>query len=206
MRTLVLEDRAYLLSRGYTEELLGREEFWSIGTGDRPFYDAPPTKQPMIATECKGPDGTVAGVHLLCRLQKDYQYHTKEPDLPPFYGTPEDWSQFFNTGEMTIGEGIFDRIALKRATPNHATFARLSKGFPRGLTILAKIYAKKVWLAFDEDLPGEKAAEQAARSLGGDVETHRLHFFRNDPAAVLKKDGLQKLTKLIIDQRELLSP
>lgn len=205
MKGLHLGDFDYLLSRGYTEELLLQEVVCSLGEGNHclgkvEFY----TPNPVIAFTATSMGGEVAGIQTACREKHEYRWFAakSKPFLPILYGSGADFDLLYRTQEMVLVEGIFDRIAMKRMLEGQAVFARLSKGVSGQLAVILRRYAKRVWLAFDNDLAGEKGVELAQKKLEG-VELVRLSFPGKDPSALLGKYGLIRATAVIKRRMEL---
>jgi len=109
------------------------------------------------------------------------------------YGSVDDWDLVWQTGSMLITEGPFDRIAVKQALPDRAVFARLSKGTSNQMLTLIRRYVNHLWLAFDTDEEGDKAADRSETLLSEDVNVYRLRFPYKDPSEMMEKRGLSAL-------------
>jgi len=193
---LTPEQKQYLLSRGYTNQYLKKEKVFGVGSQlvyvlDRPIMDC----EGCVAWLAVSMSGTPIGVQTRELKEKKYRWHQFDnvEHLPMLYGSEEDWDLLFSVGSMVLTEGPFDRIAVKRALPNRAVFARLSKGTSNQMIFLIKRYINHLWLAFDADEEGEKAATRSEELLGEDVNIYRLKFPYHDPSEMLKKRGLETL-------------
>lgn len=141
----------------------------------------------------KSLSGRVAAWHTVGISVKDYRtfYDQDHRYLPVFYATDEDYDQLWRSKQVILTEGVFDRLALKLAFPDRAVFARLTKGVSPPMVSLLERLCSKVWIAFDNDLPGNKAADKASRRLG--VEVHRLQIPYKDPSQFLASKGLSSV-------------
>lgn len=153
--------------------------------------------------------GEPIGVQTREIKEKRYRWHQFDnvEHLPMLYGSEEDWDLLYSVGSMILTEGPFDRIAVKRALPDRAVFARLSKGTSNQMIFLIKRYVRHLWLAFDADEEGEKAAIRSEKLL---VETEELNIYRikfpyHDPSEMLKKRGLDALRSHLERQIEVQS-
>jgi len=197
-----------LLSRGYTEDHLLRESVYGIN-GDRCFIE----NREII--DCRGcvawlavsMSGIPVGVQTREIEEKKYRWHQfdKVEHLPMLYGSEDDWDLLWHSGSMFLTEGPFDRIAVKRALPDRAVFARLSKGTSNQMLSLIRRYVKHIWFAFDSDEEGDKAAIRSESLLGEDVNTYQLRFPYKDPSEMLSKRGLTALTATLESQIQMLS-
>jgi len=126
----------------------------------------------------------------------------RDPDrsyLPTMYGTKQDFHDLYDTGECILVEGVFDRIAMKHCIPGMAVFARLTKGIGPTHEIFLRRYAKQVWLAFDQDIPGKFATTQAFKRLGGikGLDVYEIPYPAKDPAALLEKKGCVRAAEIL---------
>jgi len=193
---LTPEQRQYLLSRGYTDQDLKKEKVFGIGSEltyilDRPIIDC----AGCVAWLAVSMSGEPIGVQTREIKEKKYRWHQFDnvEHLPMLYGSEADWDILYSVGSMILTEGPFDRIAVKRALPDRAVFARLSKGTSNQMILLIRRYIKHLWLAFDSDEEGEKATSRSEKLLGEDLNVYRLRFPYHDPSEMLKKRGLEAL-------------
>lgn len=201
------DDRQYLQSRFYTDELIEEEKLYSIPAGT---HILPGTSRsfnsevPMIAFECRSMGETLSAIHTCSRVKKEYRYHQIDglPYLPILYSSISDRELLFKDKTVILTEGTFDRIAVKRALPEYAVMARLSKGTSIFLSLMLKRYATRVWLAFDNDEAGEKGAKMAIHKMGEGVETVELFIPYKDPALVAEKRGVAHLRDVLRSQME----
>lgn len=138
---------------------------------------------------------------------KKYRWHQFDnvEHLPMLYGSPDDWDLMWDSGSIFLTEGPFDRIAVKRALPDRAVFARLSKGTSNQMLSLIRRYVKHLWLAFDSDEEGDKAATRSESLLGEDVNIYQLRLPYKDPSEMLMKRGLPALTANLESQIQMIS-
>lgn len=203
MGNLTEEDKQYLLSRAYTEEMLALEPFSSVKKGEYPWPDIVwKSDYDCIALLCRSMSGDPAGVHTLCRQEKRYGYHkiNEKDHLPILYATEDDYRELYISGRLAITEGIFDRVAIKRCFPNTAVFARLSKGTSNVLSHVLLRYATEILAMFDMDQPGRAAILDMAKKLGSNVAVREVRFPRKDPAEMYNKDGQSKLCRYVLDE------
>jgi len=98
---------------------------------------------------------------------------------------------------------VFDRIAVKRAVPEIAVIARLSKGVGGQLAKMLERFAKRVWLAFDNDTPGESATLKTIGRLKG-IDVLEIRYPAKDPGELLERKGVTKMGEIIRRQMSLL--
>lgn len=177
-------------TRGYVDRLLHREPVFSVGE--------------WIAWDCESMGGIHTGTQLRHESQKKYLWLQAEggEHLPLVYGTDDDYQVLWKTGQVFLVEGIFDRVALKRAFPDRACLARLSKSMSRQLKTFLERYSKRVWVVLDTDEPGEAAAVKAIRALGSE-RAARLWYPAKDPADLLLDRGIEKTKRILERQMEL---
>lgn len=186
--------RNYLLSRGYDEETLLKEELWDVPVGEAEILGVKVfTEVESIAAVCRSMSEQIAAVHTIGVEQKDYRTYQApgRAYLPSIYGNQSDRDVLFRSGEMILVEGFFDRIAIKRAFPERAVFARLTKGATGQMVETLQVYCSVLWLGFDQDEYGEKAAVEGEKKLGKmGIRVHRLVFPRKDPGRLLEIEGV----------------
>lgn len=189
----------YLLRRGYTPDLIAAEPITGLDPGRHDVAGIEVRLAfPSVAFLCRTPSGALAGVHLAAwggEKRYEWRENRQAPYLPICYALPDDWEAMDRSGEVILTEGVFDRIALKRAFPDRAVVARLSKSIYSVAGILRR-YTSRVWLAFDRDEQGDLGADKARRALERDngPEVQRLDTFRGkDPAEHLERYDLASL-------------
>lgn len=196
-------DRAYLLSRSYTETMLDAEEVRSLTAGRHLIEGVEVSVHfPVVAWTCRSMSGQVCGIQTRRTDEHEYRWNQapKAQHLPILYGTDEDHELFYRTGRVIVTEGIFDRAAIKQCVPDYAVYARLSKGIAKHLIFLMLRYGKQLWTAFDQDGPGEKATESTKLKLGERLEVNQLKIPAKDPAKLLEQRGLKR-TKEIVEKQ-----
>jgi len=183
--------RAYLLSRGYVEQMIQAEPACTIGALGLSCL-VPDSAAGWIGWECRSMGGAQIGMQVKDSENSSYRWfqRVEANHLPIMYAIPEDYRILWKTGEVFVVEGIFDRVAMKRMFPEKATIARLSKSVAKQLVIFLERYARRVWLVMDMDEHGQEGAEQASKRLGGGILTERLMYPAMDPAELLKKKGV----------------
>lgn len=189
--------RHYLEMRGYDDAAIECEPITAVEPGLHRI-DGVDVKvgAPSLAFTCASLSGTIAGIHLASYSgAKDYQWRTNPaaPFLPVCYATKGDWLLAWTTREVILVEGVFDRIAVKRALPDRAVVARLSKSVASVQWVLRRC-CTRVWLALDRDDQGMRGARVAERRLEGlGLEVGTLTFRAKDPAEHLETWGLRSL-------------
>lgn len=198
---------AHLLKRGYTEALIKAEEITSCPPGKNMIISGVvfSAHLPGAVFTCRTASGAVAGLHLAPHEVKDYQWrqNKKAPWLPICYATPEDWEILGRTGELLLTEGVYDRVAVKRAVPDRAVMARLSKSI-RPIEAILRRYTRHLWVLFDQDERGDQGARQAARLESRSLEVTRVRFRGGDPSEHLRDHGLKDLKRWVEPQLEAL--
>ena len=193
----------YLKSRGYTDDLIQREDVFGVPTQDFDVLGRQIREcEGCVGWIARSMSGQVVGVQTRELEEKKYRWHQFDntEHLPMLYGSQNDWDILWETGVMFLTEGPFDRIAVKRALPDRAVFARLSKGISNQMISLIKRYVKHLWLAFDVDQEGEQAVEKSEEKLGDIISVYRLTFPFKDPSQVLERRGLDFLEALLKKQ------
>jgi hypothetical protein len=204
---LSAEHEQYLISRGYTNKEIFEEPIQTLPPGTHRFDEIEVrSDHPLIAWHCFGMSTQQIGIQTRRTDVKEYRWflHPKALHLPIIYGSTYDFDKLYSSGTMVLTEGIFDRIAIKRALPHHAVFARLSKGAGLQLTHFIKRYAKTLWLAFDMDSHGESGTEKATAKLTEHLEVHQLRYPAHDPSELLKSKGPIRTAEIIRRQVEAL--
>lgn len=203
---LSAEAKAYLTSRGYTEKEIADEEFCDLPIGEAEVQGVKVfTEVRSLAAVCRSMSEGIAAVHTLAlgREKKDYRMYQASGCgyLPPIYGSRSDRDIFFVTKEMTLVEGLFDRIPIKRAFPNRAVFARLTKGATGQMVETLQVYCDLLWEGFDQDEFGAKAAEKGEKKLRRlGIRVNVLKFPRKDPGLLWERGGLDAVKKALEPQ------
>jgi len=195
--SLTEEHRAYLLSRGYTPELLLEDQPFSVNG-----------KVSRLGLTVEHQDGAVGwdvfsmaqspmGILTRETKQKKYRWAQKKEveHLPIMFGSKRDYELLWETKKAVISEGIFDRVALKRLWPTPTPiFARLTKGIGKQFLVFLSRYADEVITVFDNDDPGRTATERTENKLEG---AKSLLLPAHDPAKFLETYGEAKGRALI---------
>jgi hypothetical protein len=192
----------YLVSRFYTEDLVRLEGLHWFPLGRHRLagmeFGAP---RDVLVFPCWTMSGALSGLHLVgYGDEKSYEWrrNPKAPWLPICYAAGDDWERLWETGEVVLVEGVFDRIALKRAFPELAVVARLSKSVASIQPVLER-YATRIWNAFDADEEGEKGSRRLAYRLGGsrnrDCQVTRIRTKAKDPGDHARRYGLEDLVR-----------
>lgn len=194
----------YLISRGYTAEMIREERLSFKATGS---FEAGPIKCHTITDSVifpvRGLSGKLVALHTAGISIHDYRtfYDPARVFAACVYASGADFQILWDTGEVVIVEGVFDRVALKRAFPERAVMARLTKGISRPLTDLFTRLARRVFFCFDMDAPGARATEKAIKLLPG-VHTVVLQISTKDPGQLYEKKGVRgvqsELTRQIL--------
>lgn len=186
------EAQSYLETRGYTDQMIADEEVFSLTEGEH-FIEGTrvSVEGPSIGWISRAMSGHLIGIQTRRIDMHEYRWAQgeKAQHLPIIYGSRQDFDILYTTGKMMMTEGIFDRGAMKRCFPEYAVFARLSKGIAKQLLVFVQRYGSTVWIAFDQDEPGQKATETAEQRLQGKVEVNVLNFPYKDPAKFMEKRG-----------------
>lgn len=185
----------YLISRGYTDDLIAAEEIFGIENNTEIEGRRILECGGCVGFLARSMSGTPVGVQTRELKEKKYRWHQFDnvEHLPMLYGSVDDWDLVWHTGSMVITEGPFDRIAVKQALPDRAVFARLTKGISNQMLTLIRRYVNHLWLAFDTDEEGDKAADRSETLLSEDVNIYRLKFPYKDPSEMMEKRGLPAL-------------
>lgn len=204
------EDRDYLIKRGYTDSIIVEEGLYSLPEGHHHLpgtVTAFDSAVPMIVFDCYSMSETISGIHTCSRIQKEYRYHPMVGFnfLPILYSSQEDRDLLFSTGTTILTEGVFDRIAVKRALPGMSVMARLSKGTSGYLSVMLRRYAKRLYLAFDMDTAGREGCSKAILRIGPQVDIAILSYPYKDPSLMMEKRGLAHLATVLKKQMEILS-
>jgi len=191
---------AYLKKRGYTDERLSREEITSIPIGETTVHGVQVfTERESVAFLCRSMSEEVSLVHCAAVTgAKDYRSYqsTSKGYLAPIYGSKEDRDLLYTTQELILVEGVFDRVAMKVLFSERAVFARLTKGATGQLVEHLQVFCKKMYSAFDGDVPGVLASvrsEKKLKPLGVDVVRLQCPF--KDPSAFLASKGMNSARK-----------
>lgn len=193
---LTEEAREYLLKRGYSLSLIAEESPESISPGKYKrgnieiFID-----RESILLPVQSLSGRIIAYHAASIKEKDYRtfYDLNHHYLPMSYGCKTDWEIMWKSKQVIIAEGLFDRVALKRAFPERAVLARLTKGVSPPLIRLFNRLCERVWLAFDNDAPGVKSALKAEGRLKSDVVILEIPY--KDPSRFLEVRGVDAVRK-----------
>lgn len=201
------EARTYLRSRGYTDALIQEEELYSVGPGKHRVVGTSHgfgLDFSAVVFRCLVPSGALSGIHLASYAgEKRYEWRKgSKPWLPICYGSVADWVRLDETGELILVEGVFDRIVLKRCFPDLAVVARLSKSAAQVEWVL-KRYAKRLWLAFDQDEAGETGARRLTWRVKDEMTVNRLRVLGKDPAEHAERYGLHGLEVHVRQQMEV---
>lgn len=200
--------KAYLESRTYTIDLMSKEEILSFGAGTFSYEGTEIRSEgPSVGWVSRSMGGNLIGLQTRRIDERQYRWFQapKAQHLPIIYGTEADHETLFNTGEMMVTEGIFDRAALKRCFPDRAIYARLSKGIAKQLLFFTERYAKTVWLVFDQDEPGKRSTRITEERLGKSTDINLLNFPYKDPAKFLERKGEDYMRNYLKRQIEALS-
>jgi len=199
---LMEQDIDYLKARGYTQHAIKTEELISVEAGPHEIQGIKFTaEKPAIVFVCRSMANTLIGLQVATRNEKNYRFY-QHPDakhLPIMYSTADDRRMLYETREMVLVEGVFDRIALKNVMPEWAVFARLSKGVGLQMVELMKRFTKTVWLCFDQDEAGTKGTEQAMKKLEG-LEIYEIRYPAKDPSELVMKLGEKEVRRLFLAQ------
>lgn len=195
----------YLHSRGYPDELIRIEGVETRAGGLQHVGEHQiKAESDLLVFQARSMSGQLIGYQTRTIAQKRYLWlQAKQAHhLPILYAQPDDYELLYQTGDVTLTEGLFDRIALKVQFPRRAVMARLSKGAANQLAVFLKRYATRLWLAFDMDEPGQTASEVTTQRLREHMEVLRLDFPAKDPSSLLERVGPIKLKELFQRQYE----
>lgn len=202
MQPLGPNERSYLNSRGYTNELMDAERILAVPVGIN-FFEGGEFFQdkPAIGFQCYSPSGEFTGVTTRALLEKEYRFRSVKgkSHLLVVYASEEDYDLAYYSKAVVLVEGVFDRIAIKQMAPGTAVLARMSKGISKALEVFLKRYATEVWLVFDQDEGGRIATEHAKKKLTG-LRVNEVQLPAKDPAKLLENYGLAKATEFWYDR------
>lgn len=203
---LTQEARAYLLSRGYTPFYIEEEGLESIPVGP---FERPPIKgrvdKPSILFPIHSMSDKVTAWHTAAVGERDYRTFD-DPEhhyLPVYYGSKSDHEIMWSTGQVVMTEGVFDRIAVKRAFPERAVLARLTKGLSPPIMRMLERVLTRAWFCFDNDGPGNKAADRAEKRLKK-LDVIQLKLPYKDPGKMYEKVGVEGIKRILGRQFNLL--
>lgn len=182
----------YLTRRGYTPEMVKEEKLTQVAPGQfsyggiSGFVEVPSILFPVTTLSGRLLAWQTAGIGV-----RDYRtyYDPNHMYSAAMYGSQADFDILWDTGEVILTEGVFDRVAVKRAFPDRSVFARLTKGVSRQLVVLLNRVASKVWTSFDMDEPGVKASDKSKRALSK-TRVVRLTMSVKDPGQLYEKKGV----------------
>lgn len=199
---LLPAQRDYLLSRGYTDEGILLEGI--LGVNDETNWEGRAIKNcaGCVGWPVYSMSGQPIGLQTREVKEKRYRFHQlpHTEHLPLILGTKQDWDRLWDSGQMILTEGTFDRNAVRLALPDRAVFARMSKGAPNQLRALIKRYVTHLILAFDNDEAGREATEDTEEKLQEIVPTDHLRLPYKDPAIALQKRGLSYVKSTLVRQ------
>lgn len=110
--------------------------------------------------------------------QSRYQTYLPDKREPCLFGLGEAVLAMWETRSVFIVEGAFDVFPIQRAFPAVvATLtARTSAGFARVLRRLVN----RVWVGYDEDIPGRRGCSEFVRDHGRDFEVYIVSYPKLD--------------------------
>lgn len=191
----------FLESRGYTPSLIEQDGPLDRSSGGSIVWEGLSTSEarPYVAWCVSSMSGAPVGIQTRLLEEKNYRWYQcpQAAHLPMVYGSQDDWEKLWATEEVILTEGIFDRVAVKRALPDRAVLARLSKGAANQMGVFLRRYSKRVYLLFDNDEPGQQAVETTRRSLQDYLQIETLNIPFNDPSLVLEKRGEKRFREIL---------
>lgn len=201
-------DRGYLKSRGYTDQLLDQERWFSLpkGQGYNEFGLVLTMSRPTIAGFCTTPTGVVTALTTLSREEKAYRRYRIDAGeyLPVYYAAGDDFDLLEETGNVFLVEGIFDRVALKRARVSGAVFALQGLGLSERMLNFLKLTSKRVWLMLDQDKPGKEASERMVRAMKAqDIKVECINYLCKDVNEWWVRSGALKIAQHVDREIEL---
>ena len=198
------EDEQYLLSRGYTQQMIAYECPKSVPAGRVVIHETElslPSKG--IAFELLSAAQTRFGYHVVLRDHNPkYMNFMNDnlPWIPAVYGTPRDFEIAHKTGELIIVEGLFDRAVFTQLFPNRACIARLSKGMTKKLQNYISRFIKTLYVAYDMDEAGQQGWYSTRKRLHPDVWCTKIEYPAYDPSDLLQKFGSER-TKTLLEKQ-----
>jgi len=189
----------FLKSRGYTEDYIKKDGVFEV-EGESHWFENLELKDQAgyIAWPVRSMAGTLIGIQTRSIEEKKYRWKQSETThhLPICFGSADDFTSLWSTGEAVIAEGAFDRLAIKMAFPERCVIARLSKGAANQLAVFLARYCHTLWLAFDGDAPGLQATEKTEKRLAPKMNVNVLTIPASDPSKLLEKKGLTETRKI----------
>lgn len=107
-------------------------------------------------------------------------YHDRDESV--YFGLGQAIPRIWETETAFVVEGAFDVFPLQRVFPN--TFAALTLGTSEALARLLWMFAKVVWLGYDNDKDGKRACEDFKVMVGDSLDVRFII-----PPKVKKPDG-----------------
>lgn len=192
--------KEYLLRRGYTESLI-KEDSVSVYADGAYNIDSVSVRleYESVIWPCVSMAGQLVGVQSRRIDKKEYNWHSNPSAryLPVVYASSKDHDLLYNTGEVILTEGPFDRVAVKRCFSDIAVYSRLSKGMSKQLTHFLKRYATRVWIMFDTDDPGREAADEAEEKLADYLTITPILYPAKDPSELLERVGVLNMMTML---------
>jgi DNA primase len=185
----------FLISKGYSREFLGRSGLFAGSSRDYPIF-ADRLMFPIV--DVKGRVIAFGG-----RLMRgDGPKYLNSPDTLLFrkhdnlYALDKALPEIKKAGYALICEGYMDALSFHAAGVRQAV-APLGTAFTTSQARLLKRWADRVFLCFDADEAGQKAAERAcAVSAGAGLESLVVVLpGGKDASEILEKEGIGTLQK-----------
>lgn len=135
------------------------------------------------------PLGAIGGFQFrhVDREKKGYTDFFIVQDEPCFFGLAQAMPHIWETESVWLVEGVFDLLPLQRHFG--AIFPTMTAKVTPPVVRLLRRLVRRVWLGYDMDPPGRKAAAEFVREYGREFETRVVSYPR------LCKVGSQELVK-----------
>lgn len=176
-------EREAAWARGVSESQINT---FRVGYIDRVFSGAPPDFVRFSKGGARLDDSFVLPLTNVLGQIKGLQFRHVSPEVrgyQTYYADPpRDESVYFGLGQAVpfmwetervfVVEGAFDVFPIQRVFPE--TFAALTLGTSQALARMLRRFVKQVWLGYDNDRPGVRAAQEFKTEYGADLDVRPM--------------------------------
>lgn len=122
------------------------------------------------------PRGEVGGFQFrhVEREKKGYTDYFLTHDEPCFFGLAQAMPHIWATESAWLVEGVFDLLPLQRHVG--AIFPTMTARVTLPVVRLLRRFVRRVWLGYDMDAKGQKAAQEFVREYGREFETRMVAY------------------------------
>lgn len=127
--------------------------------------------------------GKVCGFQFKAMEGKVYTDHFFDSSAPAYFGLKQAAKHVWETGELTITEGVFDFFPVQRVIPG--TISTLTAKFPSDLSRATRRFCHTLHVFYDRDEAGRKAWDNIRKYEKKAYKLHDVPY----PNGVVKPDG-----------------